>query len=217
MNLPDYLASHPDCAPAIPVIVLDDPAQAVPLARACAAGGVRVLEITLRTAAGLESIRRVAAEVPEVLVGAGTVTSVRDMADVRAAGARFAFSPGFDESLVQAAADQQIEFIPGVMTASEVMRAQNAGCSFMKLFPAAQAGGIGMLKALGGPFPSVRFCPTGGVDAKTAADYLTQPNVLAVGGSWITPAAAVRGGDWATITRLAGEALTLRRSKETKQ
>ena len=210
-RLLDYLSNTIDCAPAIPVIVLNDPLQAVPLARALAAGGVRILEITLRTAAGLESIRRVAAEVPDVLVGAGTVCNRQDMAAVKAAGARFAFSPGFDESLVEAAKEYDLEFVPGVMSPSEVMRAQNAGCGVMKLFPASLAGGIPMLKALAGPFPNARFCPTGGVDGKTAADYLALPNVVAVGGSWITPAAAQDAGDWARITELARSATALRR------
>ncbi len=208
----EYLDRTPDCAPTIPVIVLDDPDHAVPLARACAAGGVRILEITLRTTAGLESIRRVAAEVPDVLVGAGTVTRPKDMAAVKAAGARFAFSPGFDESLVMAAADHDIAFVPGVMTPSEVMRAQNAGCRVMKLFPASLAGGIGMLKALAGPFPDARFCPTGGVDAASAPTYLAQPNVVAVGGSWITPSDAITGGHWDRITALARAATALRQA-----
>lgn len=211
MTVLQYLTSRADCAPTIPVIALDDLATAVPLARACAAGGVRILEITLRTAAGVQAIEAIAAQVPDVLVGAGTVTRVEELRWVQDAGARFAFAPGFDPRLVEEAARLGLDFIPAVMTPSEVMAAQNLGVGLMKLFPAAQAGGPGMLKALAGPFPSVRFCPTGGVDAANAATYLALPNVVAVGGSWMTPKDLVARGDWAGITALAAEALKLRR------
>jgi 2-dehydro-3-deoxyphosphogluconate aldolase / (4S)-4-hydroxy-2-oxoglutarate aldolase len=187
-------------APVIPVIVLDDPLLAVPLARACAAGGVTILEVTLRTAAGLEAIRRIAAEVPQVLVGAGTVLRPADVQAVAQAGARFAVSPGFDRSTVEAARDCGIEPMPGVVTPSEVMAAMDAGLSLLKFFPASAAGGVAMLQALRGPFPSIRFCPTGGIGAEEAPGYLALPNVVAVGGSWLTPAAAIAAGDWAQIT-----------------
>jgi 2-dehydro-3-deoxyphosphogluconate aldolase/(4S)-4-hydroxy-2-oxoglutarate aldolase len=198
-------------APVIPVIVLDDPAMAVPLARACVEGGVTVLEITLRTPAGLESIRRIAAEVPEAWVGAGTVTALPDVARVAAAGARFIVSPGFDRSIAAAARDRGLQLMPGVMTPSEVMAAMAEGLSLLKFFPAGMAGGIPMLKALAGPFPTVRFCPTGGIDARSASDYLALPNVLAIGGSWLTPASAIARQDWAAVTTLARGAAALSR------
>lgn len=195
----------------IPVIVLEDPDMAVPLARACAEGGVTVLEVTLRTPAGLESIRRIAAEVPEAWVGAGTVTSLADVARVAAAGARFIVSPGFDRSIAAAARDRGLQLMPGVMTPSEVMAAMAEGLSLLKFFPAGMAGGIPMLKALAGPFPTVRFCPTGGIDARSASDYLALPNVVAIGGSWLTPASAIARQDWAAVTTLARGAAALTR------
>lgn len=202
---------RPRPAPVIPVIVLDDPAHAVPLARACVDGGVKVLEVTLRTAAGLESIRRIAAEVPEAVVGAGTVTVPAELAQVVAAGARFVVSPGFDRGLVAAARDLSMPIVPGVMTPSEVMAGVAEGLTLLKLFPAAVAGGVAMLQALAGPFPGVRFVPTGGIDARTAAQYLAQPNVLAVGGSWLVPSSAIERRDWAAVTTLARAAESLRR------
>ena len=192
--------------PLIPVIVLHDADDAVPLARALLAGGVRALEITLRSEAGLESIRRVAAEVTVALVGAGTVTRPGELQAVKAAGARFAFSPGWSPELSDAARQQDIVFLPGVMTPSEVMAAANRGHRAMKLFPAAVAGGIAMLRALGGPFAGIRFCPTGGVDASNFGQYLALPNVFAVGGSWLAPEEAVRARDWRRITGLAAKA-----------
>ncbi len=192
--------------PLIPVIVLHDADEAVPLARALLAGGVRALEITLRSDAGLESIRRVAGEMPEALVGAGTVTRPDEMQAVKAAGARFAFSPGWSPALSDAARQQDIGFLPGVMTPSEVMAAANRGHRAMKLFPAAVAGGIAMLRALAGPFAGVRFCPTGGVDAGNFGQYLALPNVFAVGGSWLAPEDAVRARDWERISALAAKA-----------
>ncbi|MEI7445304.1 MAG: bifunctional 4-hydroxy-2-oxoglutarate aldolase/2-dehydro-3-deoxy-phosphogluconate aldolase [Burkholderiales bacterium] len=208
---PSPAARHEPPAPVIPVIVLDDARHAVPLARACADGGVDVLEVTLRTPAGLESLRRIAAEVPSAWVGAGTVTTVADVVRVAAAGARFAVSPGFDPAIVAAARDHGLPLMPGVMTPTEVMAALAQGLSLLKLFPAAVAGGVAMLKALAGPFPGVRFCPTGGIDARSAPDYLALPNVVAVGGSWLTPASAIARGDWAAITTLARAAAALRR------
>jgi 2-dehydro-3-deoxyphosphogluconate aldolase/(4S)-4-hydroxy-2-oxoglutarate aldolase len=216
MTLTDML--DPPCAdrgarvaPVIPVIVLEDPDMAVPLARACVEGGVTVLEVTLRTPAGLESIRRIAAEVPEAWVGAGTVTSLADVARVAAAGARFIVSPGFDRSIAAAARDRGLQLMPGVMTPSEVMAAMAEGLSLLKFFPAGMAGGIPMLKALAGPFPTVRFCPTGGIDARSASDYLALPNVVAIGGSWLTPASAIARQDWAAVTTLARGAAALTR------
>ncbi|HRO61428.1 MAG TPA: bifunctional 4-hydroxy-2-oxoglutarate aldolase/2-dehydro-3-deoxy-phosphogluconate aldolase [Burkholderiaceae bacterium] len=192
--------------PLIPVIVLHDADDAVPLARALLAGGVSALEITLRSDAGLESIRRVAAEVPEALVGAGTVTRPDELQAIKAAGARFAFSPGWSVELSDAARQQDIVFLPGVMTPSEVMAAANRGHRAMKLFPAAVAGGIAMLRALGGPFAGIRFCPTGGVDAENFGRYLALPNVFAVGGSWLVPEDAIRARDWERITALSAKA-----------
>jgi 2-dehydro-3-deoxyphosphogluconate aldolase / (4S)-4-hydroxy-2-oxoglutarate aldolase len=197
-------------APVIPVIVVDEPAQAVPLARALVDGGVNVLEVTLRTPAGLESIRRIAAEVPDAIVGAGTVTRAEEFAAVAAAGARFAFSPGWSAQLSAAALDAGIEFIPGVMTPSEVMAASALGHRDLKLFPAAVAGGLKMLNAMAGPFPDLRFCPTGGIDEASLPDYLALPNVFAVGGSWLVPPRALAAGDWSAITELARRAARAR-------
>ena len=201
VRLIDVLSS-----PVIPVIVLHDAADAVPLARALLAGGIQALEVTLRTPAGLESIRRIRAEVPDALVGAGTVTRPADLRAVRAAGARFAFSPGWAADLSEAAEQEGIDFVPGVMTPSEAMAAANRGHRAMKLFPASVAGGVSMLRALAGPFAELRFCPTGGVDAANCAQYLALPNVFAVGGSWLTPADALRARDWARISVLAAQA-----------
>lgn len=203
-------AGRPAVAPVVPVIVLDDALHAVSLARACVAGGVTVLEVTLRTPAGLDSIRRIAAEVPDAVVGAGTVVSVADVDRVARAGARFVVCPGFDRAVVSAARDRGLPILPGVMTPSEAMAALAEDLTVLKFFPAAVAGGIPMLQALAGPFPSLRFCPTGGIDARNAADYLALPNVVAVGGSWLTPASAIAREDWAAITTLARAAAALR-------
>jgi 2-dehydro-3-deoxyphosphogluconate aldolase / (4S)-4-hydroxy-2-oxoglutarate aldolase len=195
--------------PVIPVIVIEELAQAVPLAQALVAGGVRVLEVTLRTAAGLEAIRVISREVPEAIVGVGTLTRPQDFNDVMAAGARFGVSPGLTPALIQAAHETKLPLLPGVMTPSDVIAARLAGFRELKLFPAQQAGGIGMLKALVGPFPDVTFCPTGGVSAETAPEYLALPNVACVGGSWLTPKAALAAGDWDAITALAKQASAL--------
>lgn len=192
--------------PVIPVIVLHDAADAVPLARALLAGGIDALEVTLRTPAGLESMRRIAAELPQAKVGAGTVTSTAQMREVKAAGARFAFSPGWSPELSDAAEALGIEFIPGVMTPSEAMRAAGRGHGALKLFPASLAGGVPMLEALAGPFGELRFCPTGGVGAGNMREYLALPNVFAVGGSWLTPRDALAAHDWPRITALAAQA-----------
>lgn len=191
----------------VPVIVITDVAQAVPMAHALLAGGVDVMEITLRHAAGLPAIEAVARQVPAMHVGAGTVTRAHEMVQARDAGARFALSPGMSDALVQAALDCDLPFIPGVMTPSEVMRAREHGFGLLKLFPAAQAGSVAMLKALAGPLPDMSFCPTGGVSLANLAEYLQQPNVAMVGGSWLTPAQAVAQGRWQAITRLAEQAV----------
>jgi 2-dehydro-3-deoxyphosphogluconate aldolase/(4S)-4-hydroxy-2-oxoglutarate aldolase len=191
----------------VPVIVISDVSQAVPMAQALLAGGMDVMEITLRHRAGLAAIEAVATHVPQMHVGAGTVTRASEMKDVHAAGARFALSPGMSDALVQAAMDCRLPFMPGVMTPSEVMRARDHGFGLMKLFPAAQAGGLAMLKALSGPLGDVQFCPTGGVTPDNMAEFFKLSNVAMVGGSWLTPAEAVAAQDWARITALAQQAL----------
>jgi 2-dehydro-3-deoxyphosphogluconate aldolase / (4S)-4-hydroxy-2-oxoglutarate aldolase len=196
--------------PVIPVIVIDDLAQAVPLARALVAGGVRVLEVTLRTAAGIDAIRAIARDVPDAIVGVGTLTAPEDFEAARSAGAKFGVSPGLTPALVQGARESGLALLPGVMTPSDVIAARSAGFRQLKLFPAQQAGGIGMLKAMSGPFPDVTFCPTGGVTEETAPEFLALPNVACVGGSWLTPKAAVQAGDWKQITQLAARAAALR-------
>ena len=190
----------------IPVIVLDDAKDAVPLARALAAGGLPAIEITLRTDAALESIRRVAAEVPEALVGAGTILNAAQFDEAVAAGSKFIVSPGLTPELVDAAEGSPVPLLPGAVTSSEIMAALEDGYSLLKFFPAEQAGGAAYLKSLSSPFGAVKFCPTGGVSAKNAPDYLALPNVLCVGGSWVAPKDAVSGGDWDRITELAKEA-----------
>jgi 2-dehydro-3-deoxyphosphogluconate aldolase / (4S)-4-hydroxy-2-oxoglutarate aldolase len=197
-------------APVIPVIVLTDVAHAVPLARALVAGGIRMLEVTLRTPVALQCIERIAKEVPEAVVGAGTVRSPNDAQAAAAAGARFAVSPGFTSTVGSACKDAGLALLPGVATGSEIMQAQESGYTQLKFFPAMQAGGPAMLKAWSGPFFDVQFCPTGGVNEVNAKEFLALPNVVCVGGSWLTPADAVASGDWARITALAAAATTLR-------
>jgi len=189
----------------LPVLTVAEPDRAVPLARALAAGGLTALEITLRTPTALEAIRRIHDEVPEVLVGAGTIIRPTDLEAARKAGASFAVSPGLTPSLAGAAADSEIPLIPGVMTPSEALAAQEEGFRFLKLFPAEPAGGKAFLKAVQGPFPDLVFCPTGGIHSGTFRAYLDLENVLCVGGSWVAPRAAVARGEWPVITRLAGE------------
>jgi 2-dehydro-3-deoxyphosphogluconate aldolase/(4S)-4-hydroxy-2-oxoglutarate aldolase len=191
----------------VPVIVISEVSQAVPMAHALLAGGIDVMEITLRHHAGLAAIEAVAKQVPQMHVGAGTVTRSTEMQQVHDAGARFALSPGMSDALVQAAMDCHMPFMPGVMTPSEVMRARDHGFGLMKLFPAAQAGGLAMLKAMSGPLGDVQFCPTGGVTPDNMAAFLKLSNVAMVGGSWLTPADAVAAQDWARIAALAKEAL----------
>jgi 2-dehydro-3-deoxyphosphogluconate aldolase / (4S)-4-hydroxy-2-oxoglutarate aldolase len=197
-------------APVIPVIVLTDVAHAVPLARALVAGGIRMLEVTLRTPVALQCIERIAKEVPEAVVGAGTVRSPQDAQAAAAAGARFAVSPGFTPTVGSACKDAGLALLPGVATGSEIMMAQEAGYTQLKFFPAMQAGGPAMLKAWSGPFFDVQFCPTGGVNEANAKEFLALPNVVCVGGSWLTPADALAAGDWERITALAVAATTLR-------
>lgn len=196
----------------VPVIVLTDAAQAVPLAHALLEGGVDVMEITLRHASALAAIEAVARAVPQMHLGAGTVTRVADVQRVLDAGATFALSPGCTDALVSAVRAAHLPFIPGVMTPSEALAAREHGFHLMKLFPAEQAGGLGMLKALSGPIPDVQFCPTGGVSAQTLARFLALPNVAMVGGSWLTPASALQQGDWAQVTRLARQATAIARA-----
>jgi len=196
--------------PVVPVVALSRADQAVPLARALHEGGLDVVEVTLRTDAALEAIRRIAAEVPGVVVGAGTVTRPADLEASRQAGARFAVSPGLVPDLARAAADSDLPFLPGVMTPSEAMAARDLGFTVLKLFPAKAAGGTGFLRALRGPLPDLRFCPTGGIDASSFRDYLALPNVITVGGSWVAPKAFIEAGWWERITRLAREAREIR-------
>jgi 2-dehydro-3-deoxyphosphogluconate aldolase/(4S)-4-hydroxy-2-oxoglutarate aldolase len=201
------LADH---GPVIPVIVLQQVSDAVPLAEALLAGGVKVLEVTLRTDVALACIEAIARALPEAIVGAGTIRSAADAKAALNAGSRFAVSPGYTSEVGAACREIGLPLLPGVATASEVMSAQADGLNFLKFFPAQQAGGIPMLKALGGPFPDVLFCPTGGITLETAPQFLALPNVKVCGGSWLTPADAVAAKDWARITRLAREASALR-------
>lgn len=203
------LASH---GPVIPVIVIQRLEDAVPLAEALVAGGVKVLEVTLRTPVALQAMEAMARAVPEAIVGAGTLRSVADVKAARDAGCQFGVSPGYTDAIGAACREQGLPLLPGVSTASEVMQANAAGYSFLKLFPAVAVGGINLLKALGGPFPDVAFCPTGGISLESAPQFLGLPNVKVCGGSWLTPQDAVEQGDWARITRLAAEAQALRRA-----
>ena len=197
-------------APVIPVIVLNDVVHAVPMARALVAGGIRMLEVTLRTSQALACIEAIAKEVPEAIVGAGTVRNASDAKAAANAGAKFAVSPGYTPSVGLACRDVGLSLLPGVATGSEIMMAQEDGYTELKFFPAMQAGGSAMLKAWGGPFFDVRFCPTGGVTAQNASEFLSLPNVACVGGSWLVPAEALANGDWARIEKLAREACQLK-------
>ncbi|MBP7565818.1 MAG: bifunctional 4-hydroxy-2-oxoglutarate aldolase/2-dehydro-3-deoxy-phosphogluconate aldolase [Burkholderiaceae bacterium] len=190
-------------APVIPVIVLHEVAHAAPLARALLAGGIRMLEVTLRTPVALDCIEAIARDVPEAVVGAGTVRSAADAQAAQLAGARFAVSPGYTHGVGRACHDLGLPLLPGVATGSEIMAAQEDGYTELKFFPAMQAGGMAMLKAWQGPFGDVRFCPTGGVSETNAPELLALANVACVGGSWLTPADAVAQGDWARIEALA--------------
>ena len=198
-------------APVIPVIVLHDVKHAVPLARALVAGGIRMLEVTLRTPVALACIEAIAKEVPEAVVGAGTVRSAADAQAAAMAGARFAVSPGYTRAVGKACHDLGLPLLPGVATGSEIMLAQEDGFTELKFFPAVQAGGVAMLKAWQGPFGEVKFCPTGGVTAANAPEFLSLANVACVGGSWIVPTEAIAAGDWGRIEALAREASQLAR------
>jgi 2-dehydro-3-deoxyphosphogluconate aldolase/(4S)-4-hydroxy-2-oxoglutarate aldolase len=186
----------------IPVIAIERLADAVPLARALVAGGVRVLEVTLRTAVAMEAAKAIMAEVPEAIVGIGTTLNADDLARAQALGVHFGISPGATPELLRAAAASSLPFAPGIATASELMQALAHGFDMVKFFPAEQAGGIKALRALAGPFADARFCPTGGIGEANAAEWLSEPNVVAVGGSWLCPAAEIRSGNWAGISAI---------------
>jgi 2-dehydro-3-deoxyphosphogluconate aldolase/(4S)-4-hydroxy-2-oxoglutarate aldolase len=196
--------------PVIPVIVINRLDDAVPMAQALVEGGVRVLEVTLRTPIALQCMAAIARAVPQALLGAGTVRSAADAQAAKDAGCTFAVSPGYTSAIGQACRDIGLPLLPGTATGSEVMQANADGHFFLKFFPAVQAGGVAMLKALAGPFTDVVFCPTGGITPATAPEFLALPNVKVCGGSWLTPADAVAAKDWARITRLARDAAALR-------
>jgi 2-dehydro-3-deoxyphosphogluconate aldolase/(4S)-4-hydroxy-2-oxoglutarate aldolase len=197
-------------APVIPVIVIDDVAHAVPMARALVEGGIRVLEVTLRTPAALQAVRAIAKGVPDAVVGVGTVIDVGQFDAAHEAGARFAVTPGLTVQLARAAKNFGMALLPGTMTPTDVIGAMECGYRELKFFPAQQAGGIAMLKALQGPFAEVSFCPTGGISAETAPQFLALPNVVCVGGSWLTPKESLEKEDWEHIHRLARAAAALR-------
>lgn len=196
-------------APVVPVLVIDDLAHAAPLAQALVAGGLPALEVTLRTPCALDAIRAMA-EVEGGIVGAGTLLTPADVKAAKAAGAKFGVSPGATQRLLDACAEYDLPILPGAATASEIMALLEMGFSTLKFFPAEQAGGAAYLKSIGAPIPQVKFCPTGGISLKNARDYLSLPNILCVGGSWVAPKDAMARGDWAAITTLAAEAAALR-------
>ena len=196
--------------PVIPVLTIERAADAVPLARALVAGGLRVIEVTLRTKAALDAIRAVAADVPDCVVGVGTVTRPADIAAAAAAGARFLVSPGTPADLAAALAEASVPVLPGCATVSEAMILSTRGFKVLKFFPAEASGGVAWLKSVAAPLPDMRFCPTGGIGGKNVAAYLACPNVLAVGGSWVAPKDAIVSGDFARITALARDAVALR-------
>jgi len=197
--------------PVIPVVIIDNVRDAVPMARALVAGGIPTIEVTLRTPAALDAIRAIAAEVEGAVIGAGTVLTVRDLEAARQAGARFAVSPGVSPKLLDAVDDSNMPLLPGAATASEVMALLERGYRYLKFFPAVPSGGTKLLGAWASPLPQVRFCPTGGISLASAPDFLALPNVLCVGGSWLTPADKLAAGDWAGIELLAREAVGLRK------
>ena len=196
--------------PVIPVLLVDDAKSAVPLARALAKGGLPAIEITLRTKDALEAIKRVSGEVPECIVGAGTILEPKHFEKAEKAGSKFIVSPGCTKDLRKCADDSDIPLLPGAITPSEVMAMFDQGYSVLKFFPAEQAGGVAMLKAFSSPLSGALFCPTGGITEKNAMDYLALPNVICVGGSWVAPKAAVEAGDWATVEKLAAAAAKIR-------
>ena len=193
--------------PVVPVIVINNLDQAVPLAKALIAGGVKVLEITLRTPVAIEAIRMISKQVPDAVVGAGTVATEQDLNAVAAAGGVFAISPGLTPTLLTAAIDGPIALIPGISTASELMLGMEYGLREFKFFPAEAAGGIKMIKSIGGPFPQATFCPTGGISPSNYKEYLSLKNVACVGGSWLAPKDALEQGDWDKITAIAQKAI----------
>ena len=203
--------SHPltMAGPVIPVVVLDDADDAVPLARALAAGGVTVMEVTLRTGAALDALERVAAEVPEVLVGAGSVATTEQVAAVIRAGAQFIVLPGAPSHLLDAALSSGLPVVPGAATVTEAMVLHDRGVELVKFFPAEPSGGVPFLDSVRGPLPGLQFCPTGGITATNAPAYLALQNVACVGGSWVTPPDLVRSGQWSLITELAAQAAKL--------
>lgn len=203
-------ASLLDLAPVVPVVVLEDVSDAVPLARALVAGGLPAIEMTLRTPVALDAIRVIAAQVPEAVVGAGTVITPAQVKDAVAAGARFLVSPGWTDVLLEAMRGSEVPFLPGVSTTSEVVALLERGVTEMKFFPAEAAGGTAYLKSLSGPLPQARFCPTGGIGAGNAPAYLALPNVGCVGGTWMLPADAIAARDWERVEKLAREASGLR-------
>jgi 2-dehydro-3-deoxyphosphogluconate aldolase/(4S)-4-hydroxy-2-oxoglutarate aldolase len=203
----DKLAALLSSARVVPVLTIERLEDAVPLARALVAGGVRVLEVTLRTPVAIEAAKAIMAEVPEAIVGIGTILNEGDLARAEALGAKFGISPGSTPDLLKAAAASALPLAPGIATASELMLALAHGFGLVKFFPAEQAGGIKALRALAGPFPDVRFCPTGGIGEANAASWLSEPNVVAVGGSWLCPAADIRSGNWAGITAICNRTM----------
>ena len=197
--------------PVIPVLTIERVADAVPLARTLVSGGLPVIEVTLRTKAAIDAIKAIAADVPDCVVGAGTVTRPSDIASAIAAGAKYLVSPGTPADLAAALADASVPVLPGCATVSEAMALAARGFKVLKFFPAEASGGIAWLKSIAAPLPDIKFCPTGGIDQRNATAYLACPNVLAVGGSWVAPKDALAAGDFAAITKLAREAAALRR------
>ena len=193
--------------PVVPVLVINDVEKAVPLAKALMEGGIKVLEVTLRTPAAIDVIKRIAEEVPDSLIGAGTVTNAQQLKAVIEAGAKFAISPGMTADLLKAGMDADIPLIPGISSTSDLMKGKDAGYTHMKFFPAEASGGVKAIKSISGPFPDVTFCPTGGIGPNNYNDYLALNNVKCVGGSWLAPDDAIETGDWARITQLAKEAV----------
>jgi 2-dehydro-3-deoxyphosphogluconate aldolase/(4S)-4-hydroxy-2-oxoglutarate aldolase len=202
-----------NAGPVVPVIVIKKIEHAVPLAKALLAGGIKVLEVTLRSDVAIEAIRRISKEVPDAIVGAGTVASPEDLEAVAEAGGIFAISPGLTPTLLTAANEGPIALIPGISTASELMFGMEIGYTEFKFFPAEAAGGVNMLKSIGGPFPHITFCPTGGISPKNYNQYLALANVACVGGSWVVPSKAIEAGDWNVVTSTAAEAIKNARLK----
>ncbi|MEO8667291.1 MAG: bifunctional 4-hydroxy-2-oxoglutarate aldolase/2-dehydro-3-deoxy-phosphogluconate aldolase [Bauldia sp.] len=209
----DDLIAILSAAPVVPVLTVEDRAMAVPLARALVAGGLTALEVTLRTAAGLDCIRAIAGEVEGAMVGAGTVLTPGQLHDATRAGAKFLVSPGATEGLLDAAAETPVPFLPGAATAGEAMALAERGLLVLKFFPAEPAGGVAYLKALAAPLPGIRFCPTGGIGLNNVASYLALPNVICVGGSWVAPTGALAAGNWDEVTELARQAAALRTAR----